>query len=832
MSMTDRVKNRHSQTGWTSRLSSKFRNWNLRAKLTFVNLAVTLAVVLILGVYIYIRIQAGSAQLLSRLEENIQAKAEEDLKTSSYEQAAVLNEFFESMSRNTSIVGSSVSDIFKQRNALSSGEYWDARTSLFRLNSGSWDNGNDEIVSIFVPAKIDLTDPLVRELNLVKYSELFIPSILKDNPDIIAIYFGGALGETVYYPNVDLANVVPPDFDVTGRAWYVAARPDNNPEEKAVWSVPYEDAALNGLVISTSVPVRDANDRFIGVAAMDVQLRRITDQVQNVHAGETGYAFLLDDENRIIAMPAAGYRDFAISDETERQGGIIDADALAEISPELSALLKGVGQSDAGLFAIELNGIKRYAAYRIVEQTGYKLVILVPVEELLSSVAEVSDQVKADTRKTLWVSLLIVLVVFSATGAIVFAANNNLTNPLQSLNRVASEIGRGNYEEKAEIASGDELGTLGKTLNAMTGTVKELVSSLEQRVAERTAELEREIWIGERRRKQYEAIAHAAQDIAARKSLRDLLPQITEVVSAQFGFYHVGIFLNDASNKYAVLVAANSKGGKVMLDKGHQLQIGAQGIVGFAISAKQPRIALNVGEDAVFFDNPNLPGTKSEAALPLLESDNTLGALDVQSAEPNAFSTEDLEALTILAELVSIAIQNARLNEQIDRSLAEAEAASRQYFRENWNRLAEEYRVAGYRYTAGGARPIPASEASAQDEGEGPERHRVKTPIVIRGEEVGELSVLVPKDETIKPDQMDLIHAVADRVAVIAENARLFDETTRRAERERLVSDIATKIRGSNDPQTMIETAARELRAALKVSRVDIIPQKNIAPDK
>jgi GAF domain-containing protein len=101
----------------------------------------------------------------------------------------------------------------------------------------------------------------------------------------------------------------------------------------------------------------------------------------------------------------------------------------------------------------------------------------------------------------------------------------------------------------------------------------------------------------------------------------------------------------------------------------------------------------------------------------------------------------------------------------------------------------------------------------------------------MRGEEIGELSVMVPKDENIKADQMDLIKAVADRVAVIAENARLFDETTRRAERERLVTDITTKIRGTNDPQAMIETAVKELREALKVSRIEIIPQKNKSPD-
>ncbi|HNF95532.1 MAG TPA: GAF domain-containing protein, partial [Anaerolineales bacterium] len=369
------------------------------------------------------------------------------------------------------------------------------------------------------------------------------------------------------------------------------------------------------------------------------------------------------------------------------------------------------------------------------------------------------------------------------------------------------------------------------TLNTMTDTVKDLVASLEKRVYERTIELQQANQEGEKRGKQYEAIAKVAQAISTQKNLQELLPQITNVISEQFGFYHVGIFLNDALNKYAVLVAANSAGGKRMLKRGHQLKVGAQGIVGYTTGMKRPRIALNVGDDSVFFNNPDLPDTRSEVALPLMETGNILGALDVQSTEPNAFSEKDLEVLSVLAELVSIAIENAKLYEKMDRSLAEAEAASRQFFRENWNRLAEEYRIAGYRYTAGGATSLSIAQEDVASSIPS-DRRQVQVPIIMRGQEIGELSVVIPKDENIKADQMDLIKAVADRVAVIAENARLFDETTRRAERERLVTDISTKIRSTNDPQAMIETAINELREALKVSRIEIVPQKKNITDR
>lgn len=802
----------------------------LRGKLTAGNMAITFLVILIMGIYIYLRIQDGSRQLISSVEENARIRAEESIANTNKEQTALLGSFFESMGRNTEIVADSIKSILEDEN-LNNSSYWDSSASLTQLASGSWDNSNAEISSIFIPAGVDLSVPLTRKLNLLKHSELIFPSVLSGNPDIVAIYFGGKSKETIYYPNIDLANIVPSDFDVTGRQWYVSATPDKNPENSVVWSAPYEDAALNGLVITTSQPVFNGST-FQGVAAMDVQLTRIIDLVANAQIGETGYAFLMDNNNRLISLPGEGFIDFGITDENARLSEIIDPTVLSDASSEFYEILNRVIQEDQGLFTSVLGGSERYIVFNEIPEVGYKLVFVIPSAELFSSTAPIAEQVATQTNTTILFSLLLIAGVLVVATIASFSINTLLTQPLRSLNQAAVEILKGNFNAKAEVDSRDELETLAATLNNMTGTVKDLISSLEQRVSERTAELQKINEQDERRAKQYEAITRVAQAISTRKNLQELLPQITEVISDQFGFYHVGIFLSDATNTYAVLTAANSAGGKRMLNRGHQLKIGAQGIVGYATKMKKPRIALSVGDDAVFFNNPDLPDTQSEMALPLFEGDTVLGALDVQSRETNAFSDEDFETLTTLAELVSIAIQNAKLYEQMDRSLAEAESASRQFFRENWNQLAEESKIMGYRYTAGGAGPIMGSDTVESDSETQTNRKQVLVPINIRGEEIGELSVTIPKDDSIKADQMDMIRAVADRVAVIAENARLFGETTRRAERERLVSDITTKIRGTNDPQEMIQTAIQELREALKVSRVEVIPQKKKSPDR
>jgi len=98
-------------------------------------------------------------------------------------------------------------------------------------------------------------------------------------------------------------------------------------------------------------------------------------------------------------------------------------------------------------------------------------------------------------------------------------------------------------------------------------------------------------------------------------------------------------------------------------------------------------------------------------------------------------------------------------------------------------------------------------------------------PIELRGQIIGTLVVQSPIGNEWTADQLDLIKAVADRVALSAENARLFEETTARAEREKLVSDITSKIRSHNDPQSMIQTAINELRSALGATHVEVIPQ-------
>ena len=375
-----------------------------------------------------------------------------------------------------------------------------------------------------------------------------------------------------------------------------------------------------------------------------------------------------------------------------------------------------------------------------------------------------------------------------------------------------------------------------QNLNASNQNLLALQAELEQRVTQRTEELanrSEELEIAnariQRRASQFEALAQVTQSITSIRDQQELLPHIATVIGDNFGFYHVGIFLIDEINEYAVLSATNSDGGRKMLDRKHRLRVGEQGIVGMVTATGEPRIAMDVGTDAVFFNNPELANTHSEMALPLKSGERIIGALDVQSTATAAFTEEDIQMLSLLAGQVSLAIENARLFDETRNALAKAETVSRQFTREAWGRLYIEQNLLGYRYNLAGAspldKPIELSESgNGQDNVQLAETAQVIVPIELRGEIIGKLAVQSPSS-TFSKDQIDIIKAVAERVALSAENARLFEETTRRAERERLVSDITGKIRSVTDPQSMIQTAMDELRKVLGASRVEVVPQ-------
>ncbi len=194
--------------------------------------------------------------------------------------------------------------------------------------------------------------------------------------------------------------------------------------------------------------------------------------------------------------------------------------------------------------------------------------------------------------------------------------------------------------------------------------VQRHAEELEAQVFTRTAELAR-------RTIQLQVAAEVARDVTSAGNLDDLLSHSVNLIRERFGFNHAGIFLVDEQGEYVTLKAATGEAGRQMLAKNHRLKIGEEGIVGYVTGSGEPRIALDVGKDAVHFDNPLLPDTHSEMALPLQVGERIIGALDVQSNREAAFDEEDIEILQLMADQLAAAIEKTRLFERAQAALEE-----------------------------------------------------------------------------------------------------------------------------------------------------------------
>lgn len=338
---------------------------------------------------------------------------------------------------------------------------------------------------------------------------------------------------------------------------------------------------------------------------------------------------------------------------------------------------------------------------------------------------------------------------------------------------------------------------------------------LEQRVSERTHELVFANKQMSARAEQLQLVADVAQSSTAIQDVDRLLPHISELISKRFDIHHVGIFLLDEQKQNATLRAANSAGGAAMLERGHHLEVGEQGLVGFVTLQGEPRMAFDVDQDPDFFNDPELPDTRSELVLPLKVGETILGALDLQSTRERAFNQEDVSVLTILADQTAVAIQNALLSEQARRALNEAEIATRQLLGEAWRGYANAIQKRGYRYD--GIKPEELKRSGKSVEA----NSVLQVPVQLRGQTIGRLK-LKPSDadRTWTADERAIIETTAARVAIAMEGARLLDEAQKRAARETFLSEIGAKLSTSFQLDSILRDTVEELGRTLKGSTV------------
>jgi GAF domain-containing protein len=316
------------------------------------------------------------------------------------------------------------------------------------------------------------------------------------------------------------------------------------------------------------------------------------------------------------------------------------------------------------------------------------------------------------------------------------------------------------------------------------------------------------------------------------------LRQVVDLVRERFNLYYVGLFLLDQDKRFAVLRAGTGEAGQQMLARAHKLEVGGGSMVGQCVTRGQARIAVDVGAEAVRFDNPLLPNTRSEMALPLRSRGQVVGAMTVQSVKAAAFDEADIAIMQTMADQVAVALDNARLFAETQVALQEMNATQRRYMAQAWNeylrgRAVSGYEQAGEALTPLGEQVLPETQLAASQQrpvkigdggsGQPESQATLVAPILLRGRPIGALGLKTPeKGRQWSAEDIALAEAISEQFALAAENLRLLDETQRRAAQERLIGEVTSRIRESLDIETVLKTTASEMRQALDLDNLVI----------
>lgn len=351
---------------------------------------------------------------------------------------------------------------------------------------------------------------------------------------------------------------------------------------------------------------------------------------------------------------------------------------------------------------------------------------------------------------------------------------------------------------------------------------------LEQRVAERTRELTEQT-------NRLHLVAQAARDITSATSLDQLLNLSTALVLERFQLYHAGIYLLDANREHAVLVSSPTEAGRLMIANGHKLGVGSTSIVGRVASTGEPRIAMDVELDLVHLNNPLLPASRSEMALPLKVENRTIGVLDVQSDQPHAFNENDIAIMQTLADHLGVAIERARLIQQVEENLKEIQRVSGETTRDSWKSLAERgvLKNTGYRFDNVRIQPVNAVHdlgVQAMQAGEvivrqenaaGPSGQATAAiPVKLRGQPIGVITVRLK--EGYNANTLSTLEQAGERLAASLESARLFEEARLRADREQAISQVTAAISSAPEFDAILRTTVEEIGRSLGNSEVSI----------
>ena len=330
---------------------------------------------------------------------------------------------------------------------------------------------------------------------------------------------------------------------------------------------------------------------------------------------------------------------------------------------------------------------------------------------------------------------------------------------------------------------------------------------LEQRITQRTDDLQRRLT-------QSRTAAEISRSISRMTDPTRLLQEVVDLMAERFKLYYVGVFLIDETGQVAVLRAGTGEAGRQMLERQHRLAVGGTSMIGWCVANRKPRIALDIGEEAIRFTNPLLPLTRSELALPILSHGRAVGALTVQSDQPSAFDQNDIVVLEGISDSLASAIENTRLVEELRDNLDELRALNRSYLQQAWEStltstgaLSKEFRVSSKQDTPGAT---------------------IELPLALRDQAIG--LVKLESGAELTEEDYAALDAILTQTALALENARLVQETERRVYQEEKLNDLSTRLSRAGGLEEILITTLRELGELPMVNEISIELGSNATP--
>lgn len=616
----------------------------------------------------------------------------------------------------------------------------------------------------------------------------------------------------------------PSDYFQADEKWWQEAYNDGH--GSLFISQPQFDQSSQAIVLLIASPVVDPDTReVLGILSTTLDFKVFIAAFEAGRFGQTGRSEIYLPDGTELEIDKDSNGQYQLKEEEAPADFSI---ALEQGKPFMDtthdSVLVVAGQSS--LASVNENPESMAA----LQSLGWRVVALQDRTEALRLVT-------TTTRNAQLVGLAALLM----SGLLAVAVSQFLTGPIVRLTQAAEKVSTGDLLTRAQIESSDEIGILADSFNRMTSRLRDILGGLERRVVERTSDLEMARLLSERRAQELHSISEISRLISSQQRLDLLVPLITRLVSERFDYYHVGIFFVDSAHQFAILQAANSEGGQRMLTRGHRLEVGPTSIVGNVAETGKVRIALDVGTDAAFFDNPDLPNIRSEMALPLNIHNETIGVLDVQSTRPGAFSENDANILGILADQVAIAVENARLFGQTQQALSEVQSLYAQFLQQEWRTFGQQEPRIGYHQSTTGGKaletPVESDEIDgALQKGEvivldarnGRSQSSLAVPVKLRGQIIGVLNIKAPtKNRRWSPDEINLAQVISERLALALDNARLLQDSQRRAAKEAKIGEVTAKIGASINIRNVLQTAVEELGRALPGSEVVIQFEQN-----